>query len=108
MLPVLVVSIAMVSSFIFVGCCWCLKRKRKGKQKFIPSKYYKFLSESNRHFMLFVGSSKEKKEDDSKTHHDLPFYDIKSLVAATENFSVANKLGEGGFGSVYKVSQYST
>ena len=29
--------------------------------------------------------------------------DISTLRAATENFDEANKLGEGGFGSVYKV-----
>lgn len=45
----------------------------------------------------------EGKHDSSTTHHDLPFFELKSLVAATDNFSDANKLGEGGFGSVYKV-----
>lgn len=29
--------------------------------------------------------------------------DVSTLRAATENFAEANKLGEGGFGSVYKV-----
>ncbi|KAG6407561.1 hypothetical protein SASPL_130553 [Salvia splendens] len=29
-------------------------------------------------------------------------YDFKQLVAATNNFSTSNKLGEGGFGAVYK------
>lgn len=32
--------------------------------------------------------------------------DVSTLRAATENFAEANKLGEGGFGSVYKV-QYN-
>lgn len=30
-------------------------------------------------------------------------YDLATLRAATRNFSVDNKLGEGGFGIVYKV-----
>lgn len=35
---------------------------------------------------------------------DLPLFDMATLSAATDNFSVDNKLGEGGFGTVYRVS----
>ncbi|KHN00060.1 G-type lectin S-receptor-like serine/threonine-protein kinase [Glycine soja] len=33
---------------------------------------------------------------------DLPTFDLSVLANATENFSTRNKLGEGGFGPVYK------
>ncbi|MED6221081.1 hypothetical protein PIB30_051038 [Stylosanthes scabra] len=33
---------------------------------------------------------------------DLPTFDFSVLVKATGNFSCSNKIGEGGFGSVYK------
>ncbi|XLT34637.1 hypothetical protein HN873_065929, partial [Arachis hypogaea] len=33
---------------------------------------------------------------------DLPTFDFSILAKATENFSSCNKLGEGGFGPVYK------
>jgi hypothetical protein len=33
-------------------------------------------------------------------------FDLGTLACATNNFSVENKLGEGGFGSVYKVLIY--
>uniref|UniRef100_A0A7N0UYR9 Receptor-like serine/threonine-protein kinase n=1 Tax=Kalanchoe fedtschenkoi TaxID=63787 RepID=A0A7N0UYR9_KALFE len=33
---------------------------------------------------------------------ELPLFDMETVSKATKNFSVANKLGEGGFGPVYK------
>ncbi|XP_056159332.1 G-type lectin S-receptor-like serine/threonine-protein kinase At4g27290 [Syzygium oleosum] len=33
---------------------------------------------------------------------DLPLFDLTTMVNATNNFSEDNKLGEGGFGAVYK------
>ncbi|KAH6776067.1 hypothetical protein C2S52_013628 [Perilla frutescens var. hirtella] len=35
-------------------------------------------------------------------NNDVPFYDLETILCATENFSDANKLGRGGFGPVYK------
>nr|KAJ0217262.1 hypothetical protein LSAT_V11C300118680 [Lactuca sativa] len=33
---------------------------------------------------------------------DVPFIDFNTILSATENFSLSNKLGQGGFGPVYK------
>ncbi|KAG1368213.1 receptor-like serine/threonine-protein kinase SD1-8 [Cocos nucifera] len=33
---------------------------------------------------------------------ELPLFELSTIVVATDNFSIANKLGEGGFGTVYK------
>lgn len=40
--------------------------------------------------------------DDMANTHQLQ-YDLNTIEAATDNFSDENKLGEGGFGVVYKV-----
>ncbi|KAJ6999635.1 G-type lectin S-receptor-like serine/threonine-protein kinase RKS1 [Populus alba x Populus x berolinensis] len=40
--------------------------------------------------------------EEGTTSSDLPLFDLSVIAAATNNFSDANKLGEGGFGSVYK------
>lgn len=42
------------------------------------------------------------KEDDTNGI-DIPFFDLETILNATGNFSIANKLGQGGFGPVYKV-----
>lgn len=48
--------------------------------------------------MATVDKNEGKQED-----LELPFFDLATLVKATNNFSIENKLGEGGFGPVYKV-----
>ncbi|CAN1780028.1 G-type lectin S-receptor-like serine/threonine-protein kinase At4g27290 [Linum perenne] len=45
-------------------------------------------------------SSMHKKSD--KDDIELPLFDVASIASATNNFSSANVLGQGGFGRVYK------
>ncbi|XP_059654694.1 G-type lectin S-receptor-like serine/threonine-protein kinase CES101 [Cornus florida] len=42
------------------------------------------------------------KYKDTKKDHELQVFNFQSIVVATNNFSDKNKLGEGGFGPVYK------
>ena len=41
-----------------------------------------------------------------KNEGKLPLFSFASVSAVTDNLSAANKLGEGGFGPVYKVRFY--
>lgn len=45
-------------------------------------------------------------EEHMKDDLDLPLVDLGRVIAATNHSSDDNKLGEGGFGHVYKVSSY--
>lgn len=36
---------------------------------------------------------------------ELPTFDFEEIATATDNFSISSKIGEGGFGSVFKVVQ---
>lgn len=37
---------------------------------------------------------------------ELPLFDMSTIESATDDFSFNNKLGEGGFGPVYKVTDF--
>ena len=45
----------------------------------------------------------KKQNNDRQASHDLQIFSFDSISAATNNFSTENKLGQGGFGPVYKV-----
>ncbi|KAK3199338.1 hypothetical protein Dsin_022753 [Dipteronia sinensis] len=46
-------------------------------------------------------NSEESKNDDM----ELLIYDLNTIANATDNFADKNKLGEGGFGPVFKVTR---
>ena len=43
-------------------------------------------------------------EGKSEDLQELPFFNLATIATTTNNFSSNNKLGEGGFGPVYKVN----
>lgn len=43
------------------------------------------------------------KDESSKEDMEMPIFDLTTIANATNNFSSSNKIGEGGFGPVYKV-----
>ncbi|XP_027186126.1 G-type lectin S-receptor-like serine/threonine-protein kinase At4g27290 isoform X2 [Cicer arietinum] len=43
-----------------------------------------------------------EKVEDKNEDYELPIFDQATILKATNNFSIDNKLGEGGFGPVYK------
>ncbi|KAB2637492.1 G-type lectin S-receptor-like serine/threonine-protein kinase [Pyrus ussuriensis x Pyrus communis] len=47
-------------------------------------------------------SSARTNIDESGINSELPFFELSTIVKATNNFTSNNKLGTGGFGSVYK------
>ncbi|CAD6266869.1 unnamed protein product [Miscanthus lutarioriparius] len=75
-LPIFAVVLAIV---VICSCLWRSKKKTSGK------------------------SSLPDTTNPEDIHSiDSLFIDLSTLRAATENFDEANKLGEGGFGAVYK------
>lgn len=52
---------------------------------------------------MVVSTKEHYSGDRSNDDLELPLFDVNSVSAATNNFSDENKLGQGGFGCVYKV-----
>ncbi|KAI9070825.1 hypothetical protein K1719_047217 [Acacia pycnantha] len=73
----IVIIAPIVFAFVMVIICICIyKRRRK----------YRELNDL----------------EDSKRDMEIPFYDYIVIATATDNFSIDKKLGQGGFGPVYK------
>ncbi|KAJ7948535.1 S-receptor-like serine/threonine-protein kinase [Quillaja saponaria] len=61
--------------------------------------YYTCRSRINqKKYRAMLGHTSEEQKDDL----ELPLFDLPKIASATDNFSIGNKLGEGGFGPVYK------
>ncbi|KAK9092235.1 hypothetical protein Syun_027146 [Stephania yunnanensis] len=74
------------------------------------STFYYFLKKARkkgsvqreRHPKQVLNSALLETNEETNTKFELPIFDLNSIMTATETFSLANKLGTGGFGSVYK------
>ncbi|CAL5391018.1 unnamed protein product [Camellia sinensis] len=52
--------------------------------------------------VFWVGKKQRKQEENQKEEFELPLFELATISNATKNFSEDNKIGEGGFGPVYK------
>ncbi|XVE89088.1 hypothetical protein DITRI_Ditri19aG0122200 [Diplodiscus trichospermus] len=91
----LIVSAVLV--FIIVVAFLHCFLKRQGREKTRQSKNAFVITTS-----LALSEDSWKDIDESSRNADLPFFDHRTIVEATDNFSSDNKLGQGGFGAVYK------
>ena len=62
---------------------------------------YSFSADST--LPYFEDSPSRRDIDGTRRNSNLPLFDLRTIIAATDNFSIVNKLGQGGFGPVYKV-----
>ncbi|GAV89303.1 S_locus_glycop domain-containing protein/B_lectin domain-containing protein/PAN_2 domain-containing protein [Cephalotus follicularis] len=95
---ILVVSVVAMFLIVFF-LYWLVSKKRRVIRERWQSKYSFSL---NTNSPYFEESPSRVEFDENERNSDLPLFDLSTIAAATDNFSSANKLGEGGFGPVYK------
>ncbi|XP_077243372.1 G-type lectin S-receptor-like serine/threonine-protein kinase At4g27290 isoform X1 [Tasmannia lanceolata] len=99
MLVIAIVIISLVVLLLLSCGCWRWRMRRKMR------------------VLLYLGLmvKESSRENLSRTFEpkggmngmEFPLFDLGTVVAATENFSDSKKLGEGGFGPVYKGKLFS-
>ncbi|KAF2309177.1 hypothetical protein GH714_001053 [Hevea brasiliensis] len=96
MLAILVVSgVSAWLVIIILAYLWLKKRKR------VRSKWNKRWLDTNSK-AYYKGTLVENEVEGSTSHPDIAFFNLRTILAASNNFSPDNKLGQGGFGVVYK------
>nr|XP_023924672.1 G-type lectin S-receptor-like serine/threonine-protein kinase RKS1 [Quercus suber] len=78
-LAIMIVALLVTPLLIFFCAYWLIRRKRNST--------------------TFQDS---QKLDEGRRKPHLPIFDISTILIATDNFSPTKRLGQGGFGSVYK------
>ncbi|XP_045826098.1 receptor-like serine/threonine-protein kinase SD1-8 isoform X2 [Trifolium pratense] len=92
--------------FLAVGICFLWRKKKLQFLLNLKGKSEKRGSlEKSQDLLITEGVFTSNREQSSETNMDdleLPFFDFNTIIMATNNFSEQNKLGQGGFGIVYK------
>ncbi|CAJ1936286.1 unnamed protein product, partial [Sphenostylis stenocarpa] len=99
-----------VAAFIILALgifiLWKKKKKKKKFQRILKGKSEKRgFSERSQDLLMNEGVFSSNREQSGESNMDdleLPLFDFNTITMATNNFSEENKLGQGGFGSVYK------
>ncbi|THG03731.1 hypothetical protein TEA_021803 [Camellia sinensis var. sinensis] len=91
-IEIVAVSLALLIGLLLLGVsltCYLRKKKRKNSQL-------------NREGNLMQNSKQGYTDKSQNDDLELPLFDLTVIANSTNNFSINNKLGEGGFGPVYK------
>ncbi|KAM1010104.1 hypothetical protein TB1_044748 [Malus domestica] len=97
-LPLSLIIVAMLLSVIFLACIvisiYIWRRNMNNKRDQIRRGQF----DSERRVKELIDTREFKEEEGI----DVPFFDMQTILDATDNFSNENKLGQGGYGPVYK------
>ncbi|KAK4370109.1 hypothetical protein RND71_009584 [Anisodus tanguticus] len=84
----------LIGSFSYIYCRRRME-KRADRRKGIQG-------EQISHWHKIEGEAKVLVNNKNDEVIDVPYFHLETILEATDNFSNANKLGQGGFGPVYK------
>ncbi|KAL4625493.1 hypothetical protein ACB092_05G030400 [Castanea dentata] len=100
--------VAVGGIIIALLCLLCYAKVRKHIAEGERKKKQKILLQELRGNAISstVHDKVKKRNNDEQDSHELQIFSFETISAATRNFSTKNKLGEGGFGPVYKGELY--
>ncbi|XP_050248128.1 G-type lectin S-receptor-like serine/threonine-protein kinase At4g03230 isoform X17 [Quercus robur] len=105
MILLLIVGITSVTVLCAIIFIYIWRRKTTKRQESVNRER----NQGNTAFQLYDSERSVKElidsdqfREDDKKGIDVPFFNLKSILAATDYFSDTKKLGQGGFGPVYK------
>ncbi|KAG5561488.1 hypothetical protein RHGRI_004514 [Rhododendron griersonianum] len=101
----LIIGLTTASGVILLGVVIYGLHRLRAKQKGMMKKKIKDSILSDR-----LNNSRDMLVNRGNPHDtklELPTIDFEVIAAATDNFSISSKIGEGGFGPVFKVIQLS-
>ncbi|KAK4590315.1 hypothetical protein RGQ29_020745 [Quercus rubra] len=97
---IMAVGAIIISLLCFLGNAKWKKCRVEGERK---KKQKLLIQEIGGNAIPSTVHDKVKKQNkDGQARHELQIFSFESISVATNNFSTENKLGEGGFGPVYK------
>ncbi|KAI4296563.1 hypothetical protein L6164_036512 [Bauhinia variegata] len=103
---VMVVGISAAAAVVFLALAFYFQhKKRKFKRILTGMTEQRGFVERSQDFLLnevVFSSNREQSAERNLEELELPLFDINTIKMATNNFSEENKLGEGGFGIVYR------
>ncbi|KAL4618959.1 hypothetical protein ACB092_06G048600 [Castanea dentata] len=92
MLAILGVSVAVMFLLVVSVVYWFVTNKKNGERH----STYSYSVDST--LPYFEGCPSRSELDETRRNSNLPLFDLRTIIAATDNFSISNKLGQGGFG----------
>ncbi|KAJ8484263.1 hypothetical protein OPV22_016748 [Ensete ventricosum] len=96
------IPLAAASAALLFGISMCYYRRRRRKDKGEKETSQLLSSRSPPSASSVLSSDTTIKPGENNKGSDSSSFSFKSVSAATDHFSDSNKLGEGGFGRVYK------
>ncbi|KAG5614026.1 hypothetical protein H5410_013850 [Solanum commersonii] len=92
-IAIVTICIGAILIALSFACCLVIRKRRRDKEDQFTS-----LNTLTSNLASYVNSSRGNEMDGSE-HVDVLIFDLSTIISSTDDFSDANKLGEGGFGT---------
>ncbi|CAN6924641.1 unnamed protein product [Brassica oleracea] len=98
-----IIILSVIGAFLLVLCIWILcKFKKRVKAILWRNKHLPVFEENKDYSVKSSSSTSQVLVGGLVDTPDFPIFSFNSVALATGNFAEENKLGQGGFGTVYK------